>query len=97
MNRQNWHAKQLSGNSGQFNQKITDIYATAVDYNKDAPTTKAFFAKVQNKLHFGIHGQTAAELILQRADSSKPHMGLTSWESAPSGKIVRTDVAVAKK
>jgi hypothetical protein len=80
----------------RFYQKITDIYATAVDYNKDAPTTKAFFAKVQNKLHFTIHGQTAAELILQRADSNKPHMGLTSWEGAPAGKIVRTDVAVAK-
>ncbi|MFC5440294.1 virulence RhuM family protein [Rhodanobacter ginsenosidimutans] len=80
----------------RFYQKVTDIYATAVDYNKDAPTTKAFFAKVQNKLHFAIHGQTAAELIQQRADSGKPHMGLTTWESAPAGKIVRTDVAVAK-
>lgn len=80
----------------RFYQKITDIYATAVDYNKDAPTTKAFFAKVQNKLHFAIHGQTAAELIQQRADSGKPHMGLTTWEGAPAGKIVRTDVAVAK-
>lgn len=80
----------------RFYQKITDIYATAVDYNKDAPTTKAFFAKVQNKLHFAIHGQTAAELIQQRADSSKPHMGLATWEGTPAGKIVRTDVAVAK-
>jgi len=80
----------------RFYQKITDIYATAVDYNKDAPTTKAFFAKVQNKLHFAVHGQTAAELIQQRADSGKPHMGLITWEGAPAGRIVRTDVAVAK-
>ncbi len=80
----------------RFYQKITDIYATSVDYNKDAPTTKAFFAKVQNKLHYAIHGHTAAELIHKRADSSKPHMGLTSWASAPEGKVLKTDVAVAK-
>lgn len=80
----------------RFYQKITDIYATSVDYNKDAPTTKAFFAKVQNKLHYAIHGHTAAELIRKRADSSKPHMGLTSWASAPEGKILKTDVSVAK-
>lgn len=80
----------------RFYQKITDIYATSVDYNKDAPITKAFFAKVQNKLHYAIHGHTAAELIRKRADSSKPHMGLTSWASAPEGKILKTDVAVAK-
>ncbi len=80
----------------RFYQKITDIYATSVDYNKDAPTTKAFFAKVQNKLHYAIHGHTAAELIRKRADSSKPHMGLTSWASAPEGKILKTDVVVAK-
>ncbi len=80
----------------RFYQKITDIYATSVDYNRDAPTTKAFFAKVQNKLHFAIHGHTAAELILQRADSTKANMGLTTWEKAPDGKIVKTDVAVAK-
>lgn len=80
----------------RFYQKITDIYATSVDYNKDAPTTKAFFAKVQNKLHYAIHGHTAAELIRKRADSSKPHMGLTSWASAPESKILKTDVAVAK-
>ena len=80
----------------KFYQKVTDIYATAVDYNRDAPTTKAFFAKVQNKLHFAIHGHTAAELIVQRADSGKPHMGLTSWENAPGGKIIKTDVVVAK-
>ncbi|AOY57442.1 virulence RhuM family protein [Desulfococcus multivorans] len=80
----------------RFYQKITDIYATSVDYNRDAPTTKAFFAKVQNKLHFAIHGHTAAELILQRADSTKANMGLTTWEKAPDGKILKTDVAVAK-
>jgi hypothetical protein len=80
----------------RFYQKITDIYATAVDYNRDAPTTKAFFAQVQNKLHFAIHGHTAAELMRQRADADKANMGLTSWENAPTGKIVKTDVAVAK-
>ncbi len=80
----------------RFYQKITDIYATAVDYNKDAPTTREFFAKVQNKLHFAIHGHTAAELIMQRADSTKANMGLTTWEKAPDGKILKTDVAVAK-
>ncbi len=80
----------------KFYQKITDIYATSVDYNKDAPTTKAFFAKVQNKLHFAIHGHTAAELIMQRADSGKERMGLTSWGNSPNGKILKTDVAVAK-
>lgn len=80
----------------RFYQKITDIYATAVDYNRDAPTTKAFFAKVQNKLHFAIHGHTAAELIFHRANATQPHMGLTSWEKAPDGKILKTDVGVAK-
>ena len=80
----------------KFYQKITDIYATSVDYNKDAPTTRAFFATVQNKLHFAIHGHTAAELIIGRADSDKAHMGLTSWERAPEGKIVKTDVGIAK-
>ncbi len=80
----------------KFYQKITDIYATAVDYNRDAPTTKAFFAKVQNKLHFAIHGQTAAELIVDRANAAQPHMGLTNWEKAPEGKILKTDVVVAK-
>ena len=79
----------------RFYQKITDIYATSLDYNKEAPTTKAFFAKVQNKLHFAIHGHTAAELIMQRADSTKDHMGLTSWENAPEGKILKSDVFVA--
>lgn len=80
----------------KFYQKVTDIYATAIDYNKSAPTTKVFFAKVQNKLHFAIHGHTASELIMQRADSNKINMGLTSWEHAPEGKILKTDVIVAK-
>jgi hypothetical protein len=80
----------------RFYQKITDIYTTSVDYNKEAPTTKTFFAKVQNKLHFAIHGKTAAELIVDRANSKKENMGLTSWEKSPKGKIARTDVAIAK-
>lgn len=79
-----------------FYQKITDIYATSVDYNKDDRTTKKFFAKVQNKLHFAIHGHTASELIYNRADSDKDHMGLTTWDNAPEGKILRTDVTIAK-
>ncbi len=80
----------------RFYQKITDIYATSVDYNKNAPTTRDFFAKVQNKLHYAIHGHTASELVLERANSSKPHMGLTNWEGSPNGKILKTDVSVAK-
>ncbi|KAA6328672.1 hypothetical protein EZS27_022454 [termite gut metagenome] len=80
----------------RFYQKITDIYATAMDYNKDAVTTKEFFAKVQNKLHYAIHGHTAAELIVARADADKEHMGLTSWEKSPDGKILKTDVSIAK-
>lgn len=80
----------------KFYQKVTDIYSTALDYNRDAPTTQAFFAKVQNKLHFAIHGHTAAELIVHRADATQPRMGLTSWEKAPDGKILKTDVSVAK-
>ncbi|MBF0371764.1 MAG: virulence RhuM family protein [Magnetococcales bacterium] len=80
----------------RFYQKITDIYATSVDYNKDAPTTREFFAKVQNKLHYAIHGHTAAELIQERANSNTPHMGLTNWAAAPTGKVLKTDVRVAK-
>ena len=80
----------------RFYQKITDIYATAIDYNKDASATRDFFAKVQNKLHFSIHRRTAAELIVERARIDHPHMGLTTWENAPDGKIVKTDVSVAK-
>ena len=80
----------------KFYQKVTDIYATSLDYSKDAKTTKDFFAKVQNKLHFGIHGNTAAELIYKRADSQKEKMGLTSWKNSPDGKILKTDVSIAK-
>jgi len=80
----------------QFYQKITDIYATSVDYNKEAPTTRKFFAKVQNKLHFAIHGHTAAELIVERADSTKDKMGLSNWKNSPDGKILKSDVSVAK-
>ncbi len=80
----------------RFYQKITDIYATSLDYDRNAPTTRDFFAKVQNKLHFAIHGYTAAELIMARADSKKEHMGLTTWEKGPDGKILKTDVVVAK-
>jgi hypothetical protein len=80
----------------RFYQKLTDIYATAMDYNKEAVITNEFFAKVQNKLHYAIHGHTAAELIISRADAEKKHMGLTTWEQAPDGKIVKTDVAIAK-
>lgn len=80
----------------RFYQKLTDIYATSIDYNRNAPTTRLFFQKVQNKMHYAVHGHTAAELIVERADTEKEHMGLTSWENAPNGKIVKTDVAVAK-
>ena len=80
----------------RFYQKLTDIYATAIDYNKDALTTRLFFKKVQNKMHYAVHGHTAAELIVERADANKEHMGLTTWENAPNGKIVKTDVSVAK-
>ena len=80
----------------RFYQKLTDIYATAIDYNKDAPTTRLFFKKVQNKMHYAVHGHTAAELIVERADANKEHMGLPTWENAPNGKIVKTDVSVAK-
>ena len=80
----------------RFYQKLTDIYATSIDYNRDAPTTRQFFKKVQNKMHYAIHGHTAAELIVERADAEKEHMGLTTWEKAPNGKIVKTDVSIAK-
>lgn len=80
----------------RFYQKLTDIYATAIDYNVNAPTTKLFFKKVQNKIHFAVHGHTAAELIMERVNAEKEHMGLTTWENAPSGKIVKPDVSVAK-
>ena len=80
----------------RFYQKITDIYATSLDYDRTAKTTKQFFAKVQNKMHYAVHGHTAAELIYERANAEKPHMGLTTWEAAPNGKIVKSDVTIAK-
>lgn len=80
----------------RFYQKLTDIYATSMDYNKDAPTTRQFFKRIQNKMHYAVHGRTAAELIMDRADADKEHMGLTTWENAPDGKIVKTDVTIAK-
>ena len=80
----------------RFYQKLTDIYATSIDYNRDAPTTRLFFKKVQNKMHYAVHGHTAAELIVDRADAQKEHMGLTTWENAPDGKILKPDVNIAK-
>ena len=80
----------------RFYQKLTDIYATSIDYNRDAPTTRLFFKKVQNKMHYAVHGHTAAELIIYRANAEKEHMGLTTWENAPNGKIVKPDVSIAK-
>jgi len=88
--------REIRASERKFYQKITDIYAMAMDYNRDAEMTQAFFATVQNKLHFSIHGHTAAELILNRADSKKERMGLTSWKNAPDGKILKPDVSVAK-
>ena len=80
----------------KFYQKVTDLYTTAFDYDKDSATTKKFFKMVQNKMHYAVHRRTAAELIVERADSTKEHMGLTTWENAPSGKILKTDVTIAK-
>jgi len=80
----------------KFYQKITDIYATAIDYDRSATATQRFFATVQNKLHWAIHGHTAAEVIVDRADAGKQHMGLTTWKDAPHGKIQKFDVSVAK-
>jgi hypothetical protein len=80
----------------RFYQKITDIYSTAMDYDKNSPITKAFFKKVQNKMHFAVHGQTAAELIFNRADAKKEYMGLTTWANSPDGKILKSDVTIAK-
>ncbi len=88
--------REIRASERKFYQKITDIYATAMDYNADAPTTQTFFSAVQNSLHFAIHGHTAAELIMARADSAKQHMGLTTWKNAPEGKILKSDVSVAK-
>ena len=88
--------KKRMENGRRFYQKLTDIYATSMDYNKDAPTTRMFFKRIQNKMHYAVHGRTAAELIVERADADKEHMGLTTWENAPDGKIVKTDVVIAK-
>lgn len=88
--------REIRASERKFYQKITDIYSTAVDYSKDALTTRDFFAAVQNKLHFAIHGNTAAEMIVGRANHKKEHMGLTTWKNAPGGKIVKADVSVAK-
>lgn len=88
--------REIRASERLFYQKITDIYATAFDYDANSQTTMNFFANVQNKLHFAIHHHTAAELIMDRADSQKEHMGLTTWKKAPSGKIIKSDVTVAK-
>jgi len=88
--------REIRASERKFYQKITDIYSTAVDYSATAVTTKEFFAEVQNKLHYAIHGHTAAELIMERANHEKEHMGLTTWKNAPKGKIVKADVSVAK-
>lgn len=88
--------REIRQSERRFYQKLTDIYATSMDYNKDAPTTRLFFKRIQNKMHYAVHGRTAAELIVDRADAEKEHMGLTTWENAPDGKIVKTDVSIAK-
>ena len=88
--------REIRASERRFYQKITDIYATAMDYDASAPTTKKFFATVQNKLHFAIHGHTAAEVIVERANAEKEHMGLSTWKKAPNGKIVKSDVSIAK-
>ena len=88
--------REIRASERKFYQKVTDLYATAVDYDKTAKTTKRFYATVQNKMHFAVHGHTAAELIMDRANSENEHMGLTTWQDAPDGKIKITDVTVAK-
>ena len=88
--------RDIRASSRLFYQKVTDIYATSVDYDRNSATTKRFFQTVQNKMHYAVHRHTAAELIVERADAEKEHMGLTTWSAAPEGKIVRTDVTVAK-
>ena len=88
--------QEIRASERRFYQKITDIYATAVDYDKESIITKEFYATVQNKMHYAVHGNTAAEVIVARANHKKEHMGLTSWKNAPDGKIVKTDVSIAK-
>ena len=80
----------------KFYQKITDLYATAIDYDRNSATTKRFYATVQNKMHYAVHGHTAAELIVERADHTKEHMGLTTWADSPNGKIKKSDVIIVK-
>ena len=88
--------QEIRASERRFYQKITDIYSTAVDYDRNSSITQEFFAMVQNKIHYAVHGMTAAEVIVKRADHTKDHMGLTSWKNAPDGKIVKTDVSIAK-
>lgn len=88
--------QEIRASERRFYQKITDIYATAVDYDKDSAITRQFYATVQNKMHYAVHGNTAAEVIMARANHEKEHMGLTSWKNAPDGKIIKTDVSIAK-
>lgn len=94
--RQLQNIREIRMSERKFYQKVTDLYATAFDYDKDSKTTQLFFKTVQNKLHYAVHRHTAAELIMERADADKDHMGLTTWEAAPSGKIVKADVSIAK-
>lgn len=88
--------REIRASERKFYQKITDLYATAIDYDKNAKSTRRFYATVQNKMHYAIHGHTAAELIVERADSQKDYMGLTTWQDAPDGKIKKSDVTIAK-
>ena len=88
--------REIRASERKFYQKITDLYATAIDYDKNSATTRRFYATVQNKMHYAVHGHTAAELIVERADHTKEHMGLTTWADAPDGKIKKSDVTVAK-
>ncbi len=88
--------REIRASERKFYQKVTDLYATAIDYDKTALATKRFYASVQNKMHFAVHGHTAAELIVERADHTKEYMGLTTWEDAPDGKIKKSDVSIAK-
>ena len=94
--RQLQNIREIRMSERKFYQKVTDLYATAFDYDKDAKTTRRFFRTVQNKMHWAVHRHTAAELIVERADAEKEHMGLTTWEAAPDGKIVKADVSIAK-
>ena len=88
--------REIRASERKFYQKITDLYATAIDYDKNSATTRRFYATVQNKMHYAVHGHTAEELIVERADHEKEHMGLTTWADAPEGKIKKSDVTVAK-